>query len=210
MSCALCLATGRARRPSRWLEPPPASPSEAMPRIPRCSQRIRPCNDSTGFSIQVANLFDALTGVVSCRLPGPTPAQAIGRAGGGLSFFQASRHEAFRVASCRAAPRKARFIVPRPPRARPSRKAAEPEAARPHPRRIARMRCLQVAAAVSSGHTVVGTGIDACGDPHRPGIRPTWVAEAGISAFFVRFNRPIRRLACAFVCNGLATGKSAR
>ena len=39
---------------------------------------------------------------------------------------------------------------------------------------------------------------------------PSWVAEAGISAFFIRFKRPIRRLACGFVRNGLATGKSAQ
>ena len=172
MSCALCLATGRARRPSRWLEPPPASPSEAMP-----------------------------------------PHPALFAAHSTLQRFDRLLHTGCEPLRCFD---RRRFMpIVRPyaragDRARPSRKTAEPEAARPHPRRIARMRCLQVAAAVSSGHTVVGTGIYACGDPHRPGTRPTWVAEAGISAFFVRFKRPIRRLACAFVRNGLATGKSAR
>lgn len=171
------------RQPSRGLEPPPASPSEAMPPASRAPR----------------SAFDLVTIRPTCRA-----------LKGGLSFCRASRHEAFRVASCRAAPRKARFTVPRPPGPAPRARRSAEKAARPHPRQIARMRCLQVVAAVSSGHTVVGTGIYACGDPHRPGIRPTWVAEAGISAFFVRFKRPIRRLACGSVRNGLATGKSAR
>ena len=37
-----------------------------------------------------------------------------------------------------------------------------------------------------SEHTVVGTEIHACGDPHRTGNLPSWVDEAGIPAFFIR------------------------
>ena len=47
--------------------------------------------------------------------------------------------------------------------------------------------------ASKSEHTAVETGIDACGDLHRPGNLPSRVDEAGIPAFFIRFRRLIRR-----------------
>ena len=40
--------------------------------------------------------------------------------------------------------------------------------------------------ASKSEHTVVETGIHACGDPHRTGNLPSRVDEAGIPAFFNR------------------------
>ena len=35
---------------------------------------------------------------------------------------------------------------------------------------------------------------------------PSWVDEAGIPAFFIRFKRPIRYLTSGFIRNGLGTG----
>ena len=164
------------RQPSRGLEPPPASPSEAMPPASRAPR----------------SAFDLATIRPACR------ALKVG-------LSTAMRRSVSRLAARRLGKRDSPY---RARRARPLAQGGRAEkAARPHSRQIARMRCLQVAAAVSSGHTAVGAGIDACGDPHRPGFRPTWVAEAGISAFFIRFRRRIRYPACGSVRNGLTTGR---
>ena len=42
--------------------------------------------------------------------------------------------------------------------------------------------------ASESERTSVGEGTYACGDPHRLGIRPAWVVEAGIPSLLIRFH----------------------
>lgn len=44
------------------------------------------------------------------------------------------------------------------------------------------------AASNVSARTAVGAGAHACGDPHRLGIRPAWVGEAGMPTLSTRFH----------------------
>lgn len=52
-------------------------------------------------------------------------------------------------------------------------------------------RCGIIWAASESERTSVGEGTYACGDPHRLGIRPAWIAEAGMPSLLIRL-RPQR------------------
>ena len=51
--------------------------------------------------------------------------------------------------------------------------------------------CGIIWAASESERTSGGEGTYACGDPHRLGIRPAWIAEAGMTSLLIRL-RPQR------------------